>query len=364
LKPDAGDLLTDDTLFVFGIGFLNADLADAPICCGTAFLVFGFVTRVPTSAVVILYTRSFIFSSLWLNSLLKFRALVALLIYIVIYFNPIREFMATIFSCIFYMHGFLNLGNTCYFNSAIQSLLHILPISEHVYKSRYVGDCKFTKLYHELVTLYFSTQESGNINLAPLLKSFQVEFPRFKLHEPHDAQDALFCIIDILEKEYGIIKRLIYGKKTQITISPKGKNTIDIDYSIQTLSIDDRVCKVSDLINKSMNWNTLEGYVDDDGKVYHVATTRTLFNKLQPIMIISFDKKSMIRVEEEIMFTDDIKYSLQSCVIHEGVQWGGHYYSMCKFNDKWYAQDDEHVGETQLKDVAGYYILIYTLKNP
>jgi len=364
LNAEAGDLLTDWTFFVFGRGFLKADLADVPIFCGVAFLAFGFVTGVALLSVfTILYTRSLIFSSFWLNSLFTFLALVALLIYITSYFNNIREFMVSIFSYTCYMHGFLNLGNTCYFNSAIQSLLHILQISEHIYKTRYVGDCKFTKLYHDLVTMYFSRQESNKIDLTPLLKEFQILFPRFKLHEPHDTQDALFCIIDILEKEYGIIKRLIYGKKTQITISPDGKNTSDTDYSIQTLTIDDHVCKVSDLINKSMNWNTLEGYVDDNGKVHHVATTRTIFKQLQPLMIISFDKKSRIQIEEDLSFTDDIKYSLQSCVIHEGVQWGGHYYSMCKFNDKWYVQDDDHIAEVNLKEIDGYYILIYILKN-
>lgn len=261
------------------------------------------------------------------------------------------------------MHGFFNLGNTCYFNSAIQVLLHVLPISENIYKSRYVGDCKFTKLYHELVIKYFGTQKSDKFDLTPLLKAFRVEFPRFKTDEPHDAQDALFCIIDILEKEYPIIKKLLYGKKSQITISPEGKNSIDIDYSIQTLTINDNVCKVSDLINNSMKWNTLEGYVDDNGKVHHVATTRTIFKKLQPVMIISFDKKSRIELEKTIKFNDEISYSLQSCVVHEGVQWGGHYFSMCKFDDKWYTQDDEHIFHMDLKGVGGYYILVYTVNE-
>ena len=123
------------------------------------------------------------------------------------------------------------------------------------------------------------------------------------------------------------------------------------------------MCKVSDLINKSMKWDTLEGYVDNDGKTHHVATTRTIFKKLQPVMIISFDKKSRIHLERNIQFNDDIQYTLQSCIIHEGVQWGGHYISACRFNDKWYAQDDENVVEVDLKDKAGYYVLIYILKN-
>lgn len=260
------------------------------------------------------------------------------------------------------MHGFPNLGNTCYFNSALQCLLHIHAISSEIYKSEYTGECKFTKLYHELVRLYFTNQTSGCIDITPLLDEFRNYFPRFKMLEPHDAQDALFCIIDILEREYKFIKNMLYGLKTQITISPEGKNSSDIDYSIQTLTIDDHICKVSNLITKSMNWNTLEGYVDDNGKMHHVATTRTIFKRLQPVMIISFDKKSRIEIEDTIEF-NNIKYSLQSCVIHEGIQWGGHYYSMCKHNDKWYAQDDDRVAEINPKSVGGYYILVYILQQ-
>ena len=69
------------------------------------------------------------------------------------------------------------------------------------------------------------------------------------------------------------------------------------------------------------------------------------------------------RLDEFQKRYDDIQYTLQSCIIHEGVQWGGHYISACMFNGKWYAQDDEHVFETDLKEKSGYYVLIYTLKN-
>ena len=104
-----------------------------------------------------------------------------------------------------------------------------------------------------------------------------------------------------------------------------------------------------------------EGYVDSDGKTHHVATTRTIFRTTTGDDY--FIRQESIHLERNIQFNDDIQYTLQSCIIHEGVQWGGHYISACRFNDKWYMQDDENVFEVDLKDKAGYYVLIYTLKN-
>jgi len=56
------------------------------------------------------------------------------------------------------MHGFTNIGNTCYFNSAIQCFLHIHDISSHILRNKYEGDCLFTKIYEHL-RIYFVIYE-------------------------------------------------------------------------------------------------------------------------------------------------------------------------------------------------------------
>jgi len=80
--------------------------------------------------------------------------------------------------------------------------------------------------------------------IAPVLQEFVKIFPRFKIGHPHDAQDALFCIIDILEKSYPYIKELVYGEITQITISPVGKNTIKTPFCIHILNVKNEMLKI------------------------------------------------------------------------------------------------------------------------
>jgi len=58
------------------------------------------------------------------------------------------------------------------------------------------------------------------VDVKPLLTAFQKEFPRFKSHEQHDVQEAVLCIIDIIERAEPVLKEWFYGKKTQETIWP------------------------------------------------------------------------------------------------------------------------------------------------
>lgn len=58
------------------------------------------------------------------------------------------------------MKGFENFGNTCYFNTAIQCLLHIPVLTNYFIKNPYDGDCSFTNEYSKVVHGYWLMGES------------------------------------------------------------------------------------------------------------------------------------------------------------------------------------------------------------
>lgn len=262
------------------------------------------------------------------------------------------------------MHGFTNLGNTCYFNSAIQVLLHIREISSHILNNTYDGDCTFTKSYEKIVRIYFSTQDTKVFTLGPVLTEFIKIFPRFKIGMPHDTQDAIFCIIDILEKSYPRIKDLVYGETNQITISPVSKNISKIPFCVYILNVKRGVKNINIMLNESSKWNVIEDYVDDNGKKHHVATTRNVFSKYPQILIVSFDKKSYVEIDEELKLGNNV-YELQSTIIHKGVQYGGHYMSTVKINNEWLIQDDHNLGKlVQFPKEDNHFVLVYNLKTP
>jgi len=255
------------------------------------------------------------------------------------------------------MHGFYNNGNTCYFNSAIQCLISVKNMSEHILSTDYNGECKFTMMYRELIKLYYKENKSLKINIFPLLKAFHVAFPRFGTPQPHDAQDAIFCILDILEVSYPYVKTLFYGEREQETIYPGGKKVFKEPFSMLLLYGKDKE-SVNALIHDNDKWHILIDYIDDDGKKHHVASTRTSIIKYPPVLFVSFDKKVRV-IADEILNN----YEVSGSIIHIGNQHGGHYISICKLNDKWILQDDNNIKLVEFPNEQYHHVLMYTLKT-
>ena len=237
-------------------------------------------------------------------------------------------------------------------------------ISSRILNNTYDGDCTFTKSYENIVRIYFSTQETKVFTLGPVLTEFIKIFPRFKIGMPHDTQDAIFCIIDILEKSYPRIKDLVYGETNQITISPVSKNILKIPFCVYILNVKRGVKNINIMLNESSKWNVIEDYVDNNGKKHHVATTRNIFSKYPQILIVSFDKKSYVEIDEELKLGNNV-YELQSTIIHKGIQYGGHYMSTVKINNEWLIQDDHNLGKlVQFPKEDNHFVLVYNLKTP
>jgi len=168
------------------------------------------------------------------------------------------------------------------------------------------------------------------------------------------------CIIDILERAEPVVKEWFYGKKTQETIWPGGKSSNEEDFSIHLIPSEGG--DMAEMLDKSTDWNTLEHFEDTQGKVHNVATTRMIFSKLPKVLMISFDRKSHIKVIETIHI-GGVEYSLIASAVHVGLQNDGHYMSFVKRRNKWFLLNDEMVREEELPDQAGFYFMVYNLKN-
>ena len=255
------------------------------------------------------------------------------------------------------MRGLHNIGNTCYFNSSLQCLLQIPPMSNHFIKHGYSGACGFTTVYAELVRTFWKGK-GPSLDVRTLLVEFQKHFPRFVLGQPHDVQEAVLCIIDILERAVPDLKPLFYGKKVQQTIYPGGKKEHEEDFSVHLM------CSNSDnlqtMLEESIQWNTLTDYTDDSGKTHHVATTRNVFSEMPRIFMISFDKKSFITISEYLEI-GHLRYRLLAAAAHAGIQWHGHYVAFTRHKDKWYYKNDDFVEEVTLPKQGGFYFMVYIL---
>jgi ubiquitin C-terminal hydrolase len=258
------------------------------------------------------------------------------------------------------MKGFQNHGNTCYFNTAIQCLMHIPSLTNYFLKNPYKGECAFTRAYSDLVKVYW-TKGHESVTISSLLEHFRVSFPRFRVNEQHDIQEAVLCIIDILETAIPEIKQWLYGKKIQETIWPGGKSSNEEDFSIHLITSHGK--DMRQMLAKSTDWNVIENFEDTGGKVHHLATTRMLFSKLPKVLMISFDTKSHIQIIENIRINES-EYNLIASAVHLGHQHDGHYVSMIKRKNKWFLIDDDSINECELPGETGYYFMVYNLKTP
>tara|TARA_B000000441_G_scaffold78118_1_gene53066 strand:- start:3514 stop:4290 length:777 start_codon:yes stop_codon:yes gene_type:complete len=255
------------------------------------------------------------------------------------------------------MKGLENHGNTCYFNTALQCLLYIPVLSNYFIRKPYTGECEFTKAYGNLVKMYW-TRGKEHITIKNVIEAFQKEFPRFRTNEQHDVQEAVLCIIDILERSRPEIKEWFYGKKTQETIWPGGKSSNEEVFSVHLITAEGT--DMGEMLQKSTDWNTIENFEDTDGKVHHLATTRMVFSTLPQVLMISFDRKSHIEIIEN-MIIGNSEYNLISCAVHVGIQNDGHYVSFVKRRNKWLLANDENVEEHELPKEASFYFMVYNL---
>lgn len=252
------------------------------------------------------------------------------------------------------MHGFQNNGNTCYFNSVIQCLLHVNKLTDAVLDEANESKCAFTVAYGDLARLYFGENATLNIDILPLLKEFQVKFPSFRFLRPHDSQEALFGVMEILDP---YIKNITGGEREQHTIWPGGKKVIKEPFSVLILHGEDGK-SVDELVKKSEEWHTLTDYKDDDGKIHNVATTRTGIVKFPPVLFVSFDKKVRVTAGDILE-----KYEVVGSIIHVGNQYGGHYMSMILREGKWTLQDDTSLTRVDFPITHDHHVLMYRIKT-
>ena len=162
-------------------------------------------------------------------------------------------------------------------------------------------------------------------------------------------------------RDSSIIKELLYGETTQVTISPVSKNIVKTPFCIHILNMKNEIKSIDEMIEEGYNWNIVEGYIDDNNVKHHVATTRCFVSKKPKILLVSFDKKSIVKVDTSLK----MGYDLRCSVIHKGIQWGGHYISMTKLGKDWIIQDDNSLGKlSELPKEDSHYILVYSLKTP
>ena len=254
------------------------------------------------------------------------------------------------------MKGFINGGNTCYFNVSLKSILIACPeLKEYEYN----GPCEFTEFFFRLIKA-MNNPDVKYVDPRPLLELLRNRFPNFTSLREHDAQECILCIIDILEKELPYFKKKFYGIKQNEVIFPTGKNISKEEFSMLILE-SERRGKLLEMLKKSRRWETIEGYTDDEGNKYNLAARRSIIKQYPQIFMISFDAKT----DGLEIIDEDENFELIGAVAHVGYQHSGHYVFLSKENCHWFMNDDMLTTElNSFPKIGDYYVLMYKTKIP
>jgi ubiquitin C-terminal hydrolase len=245
------------------------------------------------------------------------------------------------------MRGLWNLGNTCYFNTAVQCLAHVPPLTKHLFSiPPYEGPCVITREYQKIARELFMKDKTDAVSPSDLLGAFRGRFPQFANHGQHDAQEVILLLIDVFEKSLGkeLIQEIFNGEDSQETLWSEGMSTVKTPFTTLVLDVSEP-CRLQDLLDDRLEEHEIEGYLDAQGKTHDVAAIRHRVTKWPRIVNFSFSMYDY-KFPIEIPFEFEGR-KLFACVLHQGVQRGGHYALLVRRFNKWYLKDDETVREVE-----------------
>tara|TARA_X000000950_G_C13810850_1_gene617564 strand:+ start:175 stop:1173 length:999 start_codon:yes stop_codon:yes gene_type:complete len=305
--------------------------------------------------------------------------------------------------------GLRNLGNTCYLNSIIQCLSHLLVF--HPKNKNFMEECQNINnksLIYEWLILqkYIWSNKSQNVIIEPkifisrFIDDCNINDSFFESFEQNDASEfliiflnflhkSIICGMDIVSKnkhensevqniidnsqkcwlrfyknDYSYIVEKFHSQLLNFTTCTNcGYYTTNHDpIQIITLDIDNETKSLYDCLNNYTSEFTLDDnnmWTCDKCKIKVLTKKKTLLWKTSDIIIIclkKFNSSKFIEYPENLDLqqyninfgtTKNNIYTLQSYIVHLGSINIGHYYSVCKNHvlDNWYKYDDDDITE-------------------
>lgn len=318
--------------------------------------------------------------------------------------------------------GLMNLGNTCYMNTAFQCLSNTLPLTQNLLSAQFLDSVntntkEFAFLYQYLRLLKALWTE--NIVFEPksfkeILGLFDNQFANYDQHDTHEViisiinkiHTALSYEVNIsidgepkneldrlmiksmeswkkmFKNEYSIINQVFYGQFHSTTSCKNCENkshTFD-PFCYITLPITNKTNTIYDCLEQYTINETLDNinqWKCDKCNTKSTADKKMEIWKTPETLIVTFKRfnYSQQKINKLIVFPtvkplflqkwthgydkSSSTYELYAVCNHSGGTNGGHYFAFCKnLNGKWYNYNDDLVQEIPTEKVMTQYAYV------
>lgn len=278
------------------------------------------------------------------------------------------------------MKGFINIGNSCYLNSALQMLIRIPELFTLIKASRN-KDKKINKLYN-----YFSeynNKDTNSMNPQYIKDIVGEKKTVFLGHSQEDSAEFLIYFFEVLNTLLGEKEmNKIFGIETLVSIKCKLKKCLAISQLKEMtpfliLDIRSNSENLDDCYRTFKEKTKLQGdnkYFCEKCQALRLARKKMTINNW-PNNLIIWLKRFQLTPRGYIKNNKDLDipfewrhdYYLQGGVIHFGGLNGGHYVYFGKVNDNWFLFNDSSVSRLDKKELYNCrkraYLLHYKKLN-
>lgn len=297
-------------------------------------------------------------------------------------------------------HGLRNLGNTCYFNAALQCLLAAPPLTNYLLRGlqeqdqhvKRVNACGFLAAYNELARCYWLPGGEAP-DPAPAKAAFNKLHKRFANGLQHDAHEALLLALKALHDSlaktqpipgshaeralarmpealaawhahnlgnYSIISEIFQGQ-SRVTLTgtaPGGaawSSTTHEHWLDLCMAIPEDCGTLQRCLAAHLAPEAIPGYKHEQhGTV--TATRSVHFTYLPLVLVVTLKRfahggRGAVKTDRLVDYSMDLelqdtRYKLFAMCLHSGMSTeGGHYTAMCNTHGQWWFLDDASASE-------------------
>lgn len=295
------------------------------------------------------------------------------------------------------MFGLMNLGNSCFANSLLQSLFLCDEYNKEIFQINHKKDKLLTN--YKRILENFDTKRKA-FKLTSFMKLFR-ERLGMQGRSQEDAYEALIKFLDylhdrmktqenmenlevdgvskkelnmIFNQRYSIINKYFYGLiNNQIKCTKCGNKTKRIEthkgFQVQIEDVD----TLKEAMEAYFTPETIEDYhcekcderVECEKSIIPMTSPKYLYINFKRFAY-DIKRNRMAKINKMINFDEELEYNgktyeLISVVNHMGNIGRGHYTSFNKLKDQWYEADDESIREWPANKIKTRYayLLLY-----